>query len=424
MTPRLVSHQVTMMQEGVREVTDQNLQAKRQTIGARLAVRLQGDAYKSREGAPLANGSYYIVVHKPAVFVRSSPTTSAEPCGSLVIGDVVQCDARKRGAWLKLVGREGWVLEDGASLGLGQLLRCLPEGISQSQIWDAQSAYPLLVMCADGLCNRLRIALSFALICRERRRRLIVIWPRSQEAAFGAFSDAFEAIPGVEFVATVPAEFSGHKYTFSPHGSDFHPDIKGVEAREDECYSLLQPNASVCAAVASTLKACGDRFVSIHVRRTDHWGSEVTDSAFETFANAYPDHNVLVATDNALTQAHFLSRFAGRGRVTNRIDGHAVSPAVLRQTSLHDAVVDLYACAAATGPFKGTPTSSYSDTILRLRRLQGCVHPADEHVITDARDQAKVTLHTPGGHIKHSTVGMARTTYPSAQQSTASVVGA
>jgi hypothetical protein len=111
--------------------------------------------------------------------------------------------------------------------------------------------------------------------------------------------------------------------------------------------------------------------------------------------------------------------------------------AKLRQTSLADAAADVFTAAEATGPFKGTYSSSFSDAVsparhgarpetrararaphphapprralalctvqvLRLRTLNGRRHALDEHTLTDAQMQMGVTLHTPGGHLAHS----------------------
>ena len=177
--------------------------------------------------------------------------------------------------------------------------------------------------------------------------------------------------------------------------------------------SSLVPITSTTAEahVAAAVEACGDTFISMHVRRTDHWGSTITDSDFLAFSDTWPTHTVLIATDSQQTQHFFTSSLGDRARFAVRIDDGR--QAELRQSSLHDAVVDMYTCAMATGPFKGTPPSSYSDTILRIRRNQGNTHPDDDHQMSDATEQARVTVLTPGGHREHSMHGMARNTYPS-----------
>ena len=91
-----------------------------------------------------------------------------------------------------------------------------------------------------------------------------------------------------------------------------------------------------------------------------------------------PEHNVYLATDNAVTQRRFLehSSFGARVHTCARIEADATR---LRQTDLADAAVDILTCAAASGPFKGTYTSSFSDAILRLRTLAGSARDDDEH---------------------------------------------
>ena len=136
------------------------------------------------------------------------------------------------------------------------------------------------------------------------------------------------------------------------------------------------------------------------------------DDDFEGFIRRHEGHNAFIATDSRQTQAHFVASFGGRARVFQPMEPPS-DPAAgqLRQTTLAAAVADLYCAAMADGPFKGCPTSSFSDTIVRLRRVLGHVHAADDHQITDAALQAQVTLHTPGGHRAHSAHGMPMTTY-------------
>ena len=83
--------------------------------------------------------------------------------------------------------------------------------------------------------------------------------------------------------------------------------------------------------------------------------------------------------DNAITQARFRARYAPRIRSMTHIGGGGGGS--LRHTTLRDAVVDLFTCAAADGPFKGNVTSSFSDTIKYLRAAHGRTHPLDEHTV-------------------------------------------
>ncbi|KAL1515868.1 hypothetical protein AB1Y20_002483 [Prymnesium parvum] len=345
----------------------------------------------------------YRVVHKPCVFIRERPSVSARCLGYAWPGDTVLVVEATTDGWLKLDGDEGWLLCDGAPLGLGALLEPTEETPHSRAV--AGGEWPIVVLVTDGLCNRLRVVASYALVARREGRPLTVVWPRTRECAHGLFTDAFAPIPNVEFVEDAP---EGVRPRFAPCAHDFHPAIKGTRG-EDDCYELLALLPELAAAVDATVRACGPQFVSVHIRRTDHWGSTVTDADFDRFISTYPEHNVYIATDNVETQKHLMQRFRPRARVHAPICDGAGSQ--LRQTSLMQAVIDLYCSAAADGPFKGCPTSSFSDTIFRLRRVQHRTHPSDSHTLSDALLQYQVTLYTPGGHKTHSTRGMPCNTY-------------
>ena len=68
----------------------------------------------------------YRVAHAPFVFVRAAPSTDAEMLTVLLPRSVVAADAERDG-WLRLAeplrrGRVGWVLREGARIGLGTLM--------------------------------------------------------------------------------------------------------------------------------------------------------------------------------------------------------------------------------------------------------------------------------------------------------------
>jgi len=68
----------------------------------------------------------FIVVHSPRVAVRRSPSTSGELAGSFKTGEVLSAASVENG-WVRLQGPESrWVLIDGTSVGLGQLLEPIP----------------------------------------------------------------------------------------------------------------------------------------------------------------------------------------------------------------------------------------------------------------------------------------------------------
>ena len=162
--------------------------------------------------------------------------------------------------------------------------------------------------------------------------------------------------------------------------TDTHAAVKRTP-REPQCYAPLRPVPRVRAAVDAQVKSSRGRFVAVHIRRTDLWTvvpptSQTADSDFERFVVEHAPSPVYLATDNAETQRAFREKYGARaliGREIGRRKG-------LRQTRLFDAAVDIFSCAAAD-VFKGSYSSSFSDTIAHLRNVSGRTHRADEHVL-------------------------------------------
>jgi hypothetical protein len=73
-------------------------------------------------------------------------------------------------------------------------------------------------------------------------------------------------------------------------------------------------------------------------------------------------NNIFLATDNKETQDKFIKLYGDR-LICNPI----INNNNLRQTSIQDAVVDMYVCSYAK-EFEGTIGSSFSDTINYLRK--------------------------------------------------------
>ena len=305
----------------------------------------------------------------------------------------------------------------------------------------AATAEPLAVAVEGGLCNRLRVALSFLAAARAEGRALLVVWPADDAACPGHFTDCFEPPADMTLCERAPP---GTRVRPPPPHADFHPSVKH-SAMEVRMYAALSPTAAVRAAVTANVTrlraaavggaareagadgADGEgesaprgggegegassspafHFAAVHVRRTDHWGTGVADGEYLAFVRAQPRGTVAyAAVDNAMTQARFLADAVVGPRVrpaAKRIREHADGDGLqmtsgpfgrgrtVRHTSLTDAAIDLLTCAAADGPFMGSPTSSFSDTIGRLRRLHGRVHPADNHRFVDLPGQPNLS---------------------------------
>ena len=352
-----------------------------------------------REGTETTGRRRVIVVHSGCVFVRQQPRIAAAQLGRRFCGEDFLVSGVEQDGWLKLADDDGWILRDGCRAGVkGDLVIPLPPVGPDGLVPSTLPA--LYVMATDGLGNRLRVVLSFAAIAAERGRRLRVLWPVNNVCP-GRFEDAFEPLPNVTFVDQ--HDDSLPRPRFPPPSHDFHPELKvRGEQAVSEAYRALRPTPAVHARVHAILEELGASFLSLHLRRTDHWGGPDTDEAFMDYVDAQPRQHVFLATDNAATQEKLVAYATRHGTRVFTAQTIVADQTRLRQTSLPDAAVDLFVAAHATGPFKGTKTSSFSDTILRLRRQQGKQHPADDHRVTDAEVQMAVTLHTPGGHKAHS----------------------
>ena len=438
--------------EQTEECLEKYLAERQQSLAEAAEERLP--TYSYAQARPPSSGQRYVVVHSPLVYIRESRDANSRRLGYKSVGDevVAERDGEVDG-WLKLSGEPGWMLRDGSAMGLGELLKPAPPvpsagdsalpaaaaaavvmaatpaaaavaaapaapaapaaaaaaaageaaatalaAPSPSTVLGADGLPPVIVMATDGLCNRLRVTLSYAAFARSRARPLLVVWPIANVCP-GEFTEAFAPLAGVVFCEQPPA---GLRAAFCPASHNFHPEVRaGGEAACTACYAALRPSAAVAARVEANLAALGADFLSLHVRRTDHWGSTATDNDYAAFIDRHAPADVYLATDNAQTQAGFM-RSPAHGHRIKALTAIAPDESRLRQTSLADAAVDLFTCAAAGGPFKGCYTSSFSDTIVRLRALAGKAHAADEHVLTDADAQMAVTLHTPGGHLQHS----------------------
>jgi hypothetical protein len=130
--------------------------------------------------------------------------------------------------------------------------------------------------------------------------------------------------------------------------------------------------------------------------------SGTSDDDFLAFLRQHcTSAHAFVATDNAVSQAKFVSdplvgqRVRAATAIPRHPDGDGLHMTngpfgkgrTLRHTTLFDAAADLLTCASADGPFMGSFQSSFSDTIGRLRRLHGRVHPDDDHRFADVRGQ-------------------------------------
>ena len=228
----------------------------------------------------------------------------------------------------------------------------------------------VIIQPTHGLCNRLRVVFSYYRYAQDHDQPLVVYWDPCRECE-GFFLDYFEPLPGATFYREKPAKGVVVNY----RGYEWHPEYNPYSAFIYDGLSLNMRMQSVQSRLWARL---GDprTMVALHVRRTDHTSHALSHNQFTTeedffrYVDLYPQHNVLLATDNAATQQTFLERYGSR-RV---LCGTLIQPSDrLRQTSVEEAVRDLFACVQAAH-FKGSGWSSFSDLIHQLR-LYHCPGP-------------------------------------------------
>ena len=247
----------------------------------------------------------------------------------------------------------------------------------------------LAIVAEAGLCNKLRVILSYLQAAQDVGRHLLVVW-RLGDFCPEEFDMLFEPIDGMTVLsgeavsrALEPALLR-MQLPIGALPGDFHthPAVVATE-REVSMFAPLRPRPPLAVRIDEMRAKCGASYVAVHVRRTDFealFGEKTSDSAFDAWLRHHMADStsactsVYVATDNESTQRHFAKLCGDRFRAVAPIVAHATT---LRHTSVADAVVDLFVCAGATA-FMGTRGSSFSDTIWCLRRLNGLARP-DEH---------------------------------------------
>jgi hypothetical protein len=200
-----------------------------------------------------------------------------------------------------------------------------------------------------GLCNRIRVLLSWLKKARDDGQQLVVYWPVSSHCN-GSFIRCFEAIPGVHVLQREPEP--GRRL-----------DYQGCEACGPMALDAIRPSQTIRERIELIRATLGPEYDAVHIRRTDLPAERyVPDADFEQFIMDAADAPVYLATDNAATQKHFTEKFGNIRKATTIIarDG------TLRQTPLDIAVIDLFICAGAAY-FKGTVGSSFTEMIEAMR---------------------------------------------------------
>ena len=214
----------------------------------------------------------------------------------------------------------------------------------------------LTIKPQGGLCNYLRCILSFYKYTKSINSELNVIWVKT-DACPGYFLDYFEPLKGINFITdhtqlTIDYSGSGQKMNYNPD------------------YSELKLLPYMNEKVQERIQLLGNNYISLHIRRTDHTelakdkNRFTSDDEFMKFIDKQDKNkNIYIATDNKETYDIFKQKYTDR----IKLDYHKINENCLRQTTLEDAIIDIYMCVYSD-KFLGSGWSSFSGAITSIRK--------------------------------------------------------
>ena len=217
------------------------------------------------------------------------------------------------------------------------------------------------VLCCGGLGNRLRMILSCYKYSKQINKKLKVYWIPDESISYALFADVFNPIKNITFV-----------YNYNNEPLDYRSDINCSALNKitnyNDMYKYLTPNNTINNRIDYLKKKINNKYISLHIRRTDHSSLAKNNKNFVTddnYINKYPNYNIYLATDNRETQDKFIKLYGKRLIVNKLIDNNNSD---LRKTSLKDSVIDIYMCVYSK-VFKSSGFSSFSETIYCLRKV-------------------------------------------------------
>ena len=223
----------------------------------------------------------------------------------------------------------------------------------------------ITINAAGGLNNKLRVMLSYLHEHNEGKypnKKLRIIWIKGDDCP-DIFTNLFEPLNKVELIYNTDNIYRGYIYATTTEAIN-------NEYINKKYYNLLKPIKHIQNNIDTLKNQLGDDYIACHIRRTDmiylyakYNIKCIPDDEYIKFINSYPSNlKIYIATDNNITQTKFIELYKAR-LIYKKIIKHNK----LRQTSLDDAVKDMYVCTGAKY-FMGSLHSSFTDTIMHLRQ--------------------------------------------------------
>jgi len=220
----------------------------------------------------------------------------------------------------------------------------------------------ITVIARGGLNNKLQVLLSYLYKANKENKKLKIMWHIYSECP-ERFDKLFQPIDNVEIIY-VKNDIKSIENDYNVYNEENKIYIK------KNYYSLLKPLPEIQNDINNVKEKLGNNYIACHIRRTDalthHTYKKYTkqDDEYIDFINQYPnEYNIYIATDCRDTQQKFIDLYGDR-LIYKKIENNTN----LRQTSLQDAVVDMYVCAGATYFMRSH--STFSNTIEYLRDLK------------------------------------------------------
>ena len=217
-----------------------------------------------------------------------------------------------------------------------------------------------------GLCNYLRVVFSYHEYAKSISSTLTVIWIKT-DACPGYFLDYFEPIPTIQFI-------TNHNTIHNTAHNRNNIMYKGCSVHQQfqPNYTELKIKPYLQNIIQQKINVLNTHYISVHIRRTDHIALAkknnryTNDEAFVEFIEKAGMHKLIyIATDNKATYDAFKKKYADR----IKLEYHQTNQNSLRETSLQDAIIDIYMCVHSD-TFMGSGWSSFSDFIHQLRMNQ------------------------------------------------------
>ena len=223
----------------------------------------------------------------------------------------------------------------------------------------------MIIRPTGGLCNRLRVVMSYYEDAMKKKEKLIVVWYQDINCN-GNYTDFFSPLPNAEFI------YKDYKGKIDYHG------YSALYRVTD--YQRLKLLPIMIKFVNEKRKILENNYIAIHVRRTDHIevakkrNRYTSDEDFFQFIDKYKNDAkyLYIAADNKETYEMFQKKYP----TLILFPYHEEVKGSKRNTSLHDAIIDLYMCVFSKH-FQFSGQSSFSDVILRIRQNQDIHHLFD-----------------------------------------------